>query len=178
MWGGLSCPSLLIPSTVCVRWMLSSWKLCMKRWTPSHSSQKPTVSRLLRSRSWRTEWVRLPSQRIHLVAMRVCSSRVCVYVSCVCVQIREEIDKFGIKVYQLPECDSDEDEEFKQLDKELKVSVCTQHSDLPSASSLQRPRYFFFRSEEHILSFFWIYKWRTNNLTKNEICMNDTRLSL
>lgn len=48
------------------------------------------------------------------------------YVSCVCVQIREEIDKFGIKVYQLPECDSDEDEEFKQLDKELKVSVCTQ----------------------------------------------------
>lgn len=39
-----------------------------------------------------------------------------------CVQIREEIDKFGIKVYQFPECDSDEDEEFKQLDKELKVS--------------------------------------------------------
>ena len=38
------------------------------------------------------------------------------------VQIREEIDKFGIKVYQFPECDSDEDEEFKQLDKELKVS--------------------------------------------------------
>lgn len=37
-------------------------------------------------------------------------------------QIREEIDKFGIKVYQFPECDSDEDEEFKQLDKELKVS--------------------------------------------------------
>uniref|UniRef100_A0A8D3BNP8 Septin 5a n=1 Tax=Scophthalmus maximus TaxID=52904 RepID=A0A8D3BNP8_SCOMX len=34
----------------------------------------------------------------------------------------KEIDKFGIKVYQFPECDSDEDEEFKQLDKELKVS--------------------------------------------------------
>lgn len=44
---------------------------------------------------------------------------VCVYMR---VQIREEIDKFGIKVYQFPECDSDEDEEFKQLDKELKVS--------------------------------------------------------
>lgn len=42
---------------------------------------------------------------------------------CVCLQIREEIDKFGIKVYQFPECDSDEDEEFKQLDKELKVSL-------------------------------------------------------
>uniref|UniRef100_A0A672J6A7 Septin 5a n=1 Tax=Salarias fasciatus TaxID=181472 RepID=A0A672J6A7_SALFA len=38
-------------------------------------------------------------------------------------RIREEIDKFGIKVYQFPECDSDEDEEFKQLDKELKVSL-------------------------------------------------------
>lgn len=45
---------------------------------------------------------------------------------CVCIQIQEEIDKFGIKVYQFPECDSDEDEEFKQLDKELKVSVCSQ----------------------------------------------------
>lgn len=37
-------------------------------------------------------------------------------------QIREEIDKFGIKVYQFPECDSDEDEDFKQQDRELKVS--------------------------------------------------------
>ncbi|PWA19662.1 hypothetical protein CCH79_00007026, partial [Gambusia affinis] len=37
-------------------------------------------------------------------------------------RIREEIDKFGIKVYQFPECDSDEDEEFKQLDKELKAN--------------------------------------------------------
>ncbi|KAJ8005755.1 hypothetical protein DPEC_G00121190 [Dallia pectoralis] len=36
-------------------------------------------------------------------------------------RVREEIDRFGIKVYQFPECDSDEDEEFKQLDKELKV---------------------------------------------------------
>ncbi|KAM9823203.1 septin 5a isoform X1 [Syngnathus typhle] len=35
-------------------------------------------------------------------------------------RIRDEIDKFAIKVYQFPECDSDEDEEFKQLDKELK----------------------------------------------------------
>uniref|UniRef100_A0A4W5M8K2 Septin n=1 Tax=Hucho hucho TaxID=62062 RepID=A0A4W5M8K2_9TELE len=35
-------------------------------------------------------------------------------------RVREEIERFGIKVYQFPECDSDEDEEFKQLDKELK----------------------------------------------------------
>lgn len=28
-------------------------------------------------------------------------------------------------MYQFPECDSDEDEEFKQLDKELKVSLGT-----------------------------------------------------
>ncbi|XP_010841558.1 PREDICTED: septin-5-like [Bison bison bison] len=37
--------------------------------------------------------------------------------------IREEIDKFGIHVYQFPECDSDEDEDFKQQDRELKVSL-------------------------------------------------------
>lgn len=76
----------------------------------------------------------------------------CVYVSCVCVQIREEIDKFGIKVYQLPECDSDEDEEFKQLDKELKVSVCTQI--YPLLLLYNSLIIFFFRGEEHILSFF------------------------
>ncbi len=59
-----------------------------------------------------------------MVCLCVC---VCVRVFvCVNVQIREEIDKFGIKVYQFPECDSDEDEEFKQLDKELKVSLASQ----------------------------------------------------
>lgn len=41
---------------------------------------------------------------------------------CFFFQVREEIDKYGIKIYQFPLCDSDEDEEFKQQDKELKVS--------------------------------------------------------
>uniref|UniRef100_A0A672QZQ5 Septin-5 n=1 Tax=Sinocyclocheilus grahami TaxID=75366 RepID=A0A672QZQ5_SINGR len=40
-------------------------------------------------------------------------------------RVREEIEKFGIKVYQFPDCDSDEDEEFKQKDRELKVSIMT-----------------------------------------------------
>ncbi|XP_016089461.1 septin-5-like [Sinocyclocheilus grahami] len=35
-------------------------------------------------------------------------------------RVRDEIERFGIKVYQFPECDSDEEEEFKQMDKELK----------------------------------------------------------
>lgn len=35
--------------------------------------------------------------------------------------MREEIDKYGIKIYQFPDCDSDEDEESKQQDRELKV---------------------------------------------------------
>uniref|UniRef100_A0A3P8WTN5 Septin 5a n=1 Tax=Cynoglossus semilaevis TaxID=244447 RepID=A0A3P8WTN5_CYNSE len=48
-------------------------------------------------------------------------------------RIREEIDRFGIKVYQFPECDSDEDEEFKQLDKELKV-IDLQHTAANAAS--------------------------------------------
>ncbi|KAK2818625.1 hypothetical protein Q5P01_024186 [Channa striata] len=38
-------------------------------------------------------------------------------------QLREEIDKCGIKIYQFPDCDSDEDEEFKKQDKELKDST-------------------------------------------------------
>ncbi|XP_029025907.1 septin 5b isoform X1 [Betta splendens] len=38
-------------------------------------------------------------------------------------QLREEIDKYGIKIYQFPDCDSDEDEEFKRQDKELKEST-------------------------------------------------------
>uniref|UniRef100_A0A8C5ECC9 Septin n=1 Tax=Gouania willdenowi TaxID=441366 RepID=A0A8C5ECC9_GOUWI len=37
-------------------------------------------------------------------------------------RLREEIDKYGIKIYQFPNCDSDEDEEFKQQDRELKES--------------------------------------------------------
>lgn len=49
---------------------------------------------------------------------------------CVCVctctrvfpsQLREEIDKYAIKIYQYPDNDSDEDEELKRQDKELKV---------------------------------------------------------
>lgn len=39
----------------------------------------------------------------------------------VCFQIREEIDHYGIRIYQFPECDSDEDEEFKLQDQALKV---------------------------------------------------------
>uniref|UniRef100_A0A3Q3IW23 Septin-type G domain-containing protein n=1 Tax=Monopterus albus TaxID=43700 RepID=A0A3Q3IW23_MONAL len=35
-------------------------------------------------------------------------------------RLREEIEKNGIKIYQFPDCDSDEDEDIKQQDKELK----------------------------------------------------------
>ncbi|XP_055513951.1 septin-5-like isoform X1 [Leucoraja erinacea] len=38
-------------------------------------------------------------------------------------KIREEIKSYGIKIYQFPDCDSDEDEEFKQQDQELKDSI-------------------------------------------------------
>lgn len=36
-------------------------------------------------------------------------------------QIREEIKLFGINIYQFPECDSDEDEDFQKQDQMLKV---------------------------------------------------------
>ncbi|XP_048412775.1 septin-5-like isoform X3 [Stegostoma tigrinum] len=38
-------------------------------------------------------------------------------------KIREEIKFYGINIYQFPECDSDEDEEFKRQDQELKDSI-------------------------------------------------------
>ncbi|XP_068126134.1 septin-5-like isoform X2 [Hyperolius riggenbachi] len=38
-------------------------------------------------------------------------------------RIREELDHFGIRIYQFPECDSDQDEEFKIQDMELKKSI-------------------------------------------------------
>lgn len=41
----------------------------------------------------------------------------CVHV----LQIREEIKQFGINIYQFPECDSDEDEDFKTQEQILKV---------------------------------------------------------
>ncbi|XP_062392945.1 septin 4a isoform X1 [Sardina pilchardus] len=38
-------------------------------------------------------------------------------------KIREEIEQLGIRIYQFPDCDSDEDEDFKQQDRELKESL-------------------------------------------------------
>lgn len=38
-------------------------------------------------------------------------------------QVKEDIDKYGIKMYQFPDCDSDEEEELKRQDKELKVRL-------------------------------------------------------
>ncbi|KAF6207068.1 hypothetical protein GE061_018307 [Apolygus lucorum] len=38
-------------------------------------------------------------------------------------RILDDIGEHGIQIYQFPECDSDEDEEFKQQDRELKASL-------------------------------------------------------
>ncbi|XP_061460776.1 septin-4-like isoform X1 [Rhineura floridana] len=38
-------------------------------------------------------------------------------------KIRDEIVQFGIRIYQFPECDSDEDEDFKLQDRALKESI-------------------------------------------------------
>ncbi|XP_047463420.1 septin 4a isoform X2 [Mugil cephalus] len=39
------------------------------------------------------------------------------------MKIREEIKQFGINIYQFPECDSDEDEDFKMHEQILKDSI-------------------------------------------------------
>ncbi|XP_053131125.1 septin-4-like isoform X3 [Hemicordylus capensis] len=38
-------------------------------------------------------------------------------------KIRHEIEQFGIRIYQFPDCDSDEDEDFKLQDQALKESI-------------------------------------------------------
>ena len=38
-------------------------------------------------------------------------------------QILEEIEQHKIRIYEFPDCDSDEDEDSKQQDGELKVSA-------------------------------------------------------
>ena len=37
------------------------------------------------------------------------------------LQILEEIEEASIRIYQFPECDSDEDEDFVEMNKDLKV---------------------------------------------------------
>ena len=39
-------------------------------------------------------------------------------------QIMDEIEENGIQIYSLPDCDSDEDESYKESCEELKVCVC------------------------------------------------------
>ena len=39
------------------------------------------------------------------------------------LQILDEIQKHDIQIYEFPECDSDEDEDFKKQDQELKVCL-------------------------------------------------------
>lgn len=58
---------------------------------------------------------------------------------CLRCQILDEIAERGIKIYQLPDADSDEDEEFKEQTRVLKVCVedtVTTHTSLEPDSSL------------------------------------------
>ncbi len=38
-------------------------------------------------------------------------------------RIMSDLDRYKIDIYRLPECDSDEEEEIKRLDKEIKVGT-------------------------------------------------------
>ncbi len=38
-------------------------------------------------------------------------------------RIMSDLDRYKIDIYRLPECDSDEEEEIKRLDKDIKVSA-------------------------------------------------------
>lgn len=105
-------------------WMLNLWKLCMKRSTLYPSSQKQTHSPPVR-------WRRRKPRQAHLVYFLVgaatkmgTDAHIQSSPLPLRPQIREEIEQYGIKIYQFPDCDSDEDEDFKQQDAELKVRPC------------------------------------------------------
>jgi len=40
------------------------------------------------------------------------------------IQILDEIEEQGIKTYELPDCESDEDEDYVEQTKQLKVFKC------------------------------------------------------
>lgn len=50
----------------------------------------------------------------------VCGSCVSASVS---IKIREQLKEEEINIYQFPDCDSDEDEDFKRQDAEMKESI-------------------------------------------------------
>ena len=53
------------------------------------------------------------------------------FMYCPFYQVLDDIRKNDINIYTFPECDSDEDEEFKEQDKALKVSNIV-NSNVPS----------------------------------------------
>lgn len=69
---------------------------------------------------------------------RLSESQSCALSGAICLQIREEIDQYGIRIYQFPECDSDEDEEFKLQDQALKVGLAPLVPSLEEQSPMAR----------------------------------------
>ena len=57
-------------------------------------------------------------------------------------QVMDEIEQHKIRIYEFPDCDSDEDDDFKQQDRELKVITLSQpissdhHEDVMKAVSV------------------------------------------
>lgn len=39
------------------------------------------------------------------------------------LQVLSDIEKYNLKIYEFPACDSDDDESFKKLDEEIKVRI-------------------------------------------------------
>ena len=52
----------------------------------------------------------------------------CDDVTGLCPQVLEQIADLGIEIYTLPECDEDEDEDYKEQCRQLKVSTAMQES--------------------------------------------------
>ncbi|TFJ98715.1 prominin-2 [Platysternon megacephalum] len=70
------------------------------------------------------EFMRALHQRVNIVPILAKADTLTPSeVECKKSKIREEIEHYGIRIYQFPECDSDEDEDFKLQDQALKESI-------------------------------------------------------
>lgn len=93
--------------------------VCPETWDPRLMMQLDSVSTKISHWMWPSNMEKL--QKIIFIFLSVYSSQASLFKCVHVLQIREEIKQFGINIYQFPECDSDEDEDFMKQDQMLKV---------------------------------------------------------
>ncbi len=65
----------------------------------------------------------LTHEEVVQMKQNVCKNELKEFEQIKLIQILEQIRDHNIQIYQIPECDSDEDEEFKEQNRKLKEAV-------------------------------------------------------